>query len=138
MGNRLVRPALRIERDLTVNHELVTKVMEDLGSTGLLRRKTRRRNLINVRTSSHLDNRNFTANQPNHLWVTDITERPLIAGNVYACLVFDVTLRKAVGWAVARRPETALVNSAFFMVHATRRPVSGGVILGANADRAPG
>lgn len=43
-------------------------------------------------------------------------------------MILDVFSRKTVGWAVDRRPETSLVNSAFFMAHATRQPVAGGII----------
>ena len=110
---------------MTVNHKLVAKIMAELGLSGLPRRKSRKRNLITVRTSSDLVNRNFTATAPNQLWVTDITEHPTKEGTVYACVVLDVFSRKAVGWAVDRRPETSLVNSALFMAHSTRRPAVG-------------
>ena len=124
-GYRRVQAALRIERDVTVNHKLVAKVMADLGLTGLPRKKPRKRNLVSVRTSSDLLNRDFTADQPNQLWVTDITEHPLIEGTVYVCVVSDITIRKAIGWAVDRRPETSLVNSALFMAHSSKQPAIG-------------
>ena len=73
-------------------------------------------------------NRNFTANRPNQLWVTDITEHSAKEGTFYACVVLDVFSRKAVGWAVDRRPETSLVNSALFMAHSCRQPGTGGII----------
>lgn len=133
-GYRRVQAALRIERDVTVNHKLVAAVMAEMGLSGLPRRKSRKRNLITVRTSSDLVNRNFTATAANQLWVTDITEHPTKEGTVYACVVLDVFSRKAVGWAVDRRPETSLVNSALFMAHSTRRPAVGGII---HADHGP-
>jgi len=133
-GYRRVHAALRIERDVTVNHKLVAAVMAEMGLSGLPRKKSRKRNLITVRTSSDLVNRNFTATAANQLWVTDITEHPTKEGTVYACVVLDVFSRKAVGWAVDRRPETSLVNSALFMAHSTRRPAVGGII---HADHGP-
>ena len=133
-GYRRVHAALRIERDVTVNHKLVAAVMAEMGLSGLPRRKSRKRNLITVRTSSDLVNRNFTATAANQLWVTDITEHPTKEGTVYACVVLDVFSRKAVGWAVDRRPETSLVNSALFMAHSTRKPAVGGII---HADHGP-
>jgi len=75
-GDRRVQAALRIERAVVVNHKLVASVMADLGLSGLPRRKSRKRNLIGVRTSSDLVNRDFTATGLNQLWVTDITEHP--------------------------------------------------------------
>jgi len=133
-GYRRVQAALRIERDVTVNHKLVAAVMAEMGLSGLPRKKSRKRNLITVRTSSDLVNRNFTATAANQLWVTDITEHPTKEGTVYACVVLDVFSRKAVGWAVDRRPETSLVNSALFMAHSTRKPAVGGII---HADHGP-
>ena len=111
-----------------MNHKLVAKVMANLGLAGLPRKRTRKRNLIGVRTSSDLVNRNFTADQPNQLWVTDITEHSTKEGTLYACVVLDVFSRKAVGWAVDRRPETSLVNSALFMAYSSRQPAAGGII----------
>jgi transposase InsO family protein len=108
--------------------------MADLGLSGLPRRKSRKRNLIGVRTSSDLVNRNFTATGPNQLWVTDITEHSTREGTVYARVVLDVFSRKAVGWSIDRRAETSLVNQALFMAHSTRQPASGGII---HADHGP-
>jgi len=127
-GYRRVQAALRIERAVVVNHKLVASVMADLGLSGLPRRKTRKRNLIGVRTTSDLVNRDFTATGPNQLWVTDITEHPTREGIVYACVVLDVFSRKAVGWSIDRRPETSLVNSALHMAWSTRKPSSGAVL----------
>jgi transposase InsO family protein len=106
-----------IERALVVNHKLIASVMADLGLSGLPRRKSRKRNLITVRTSSDLVNRNFTATGPNQLWVTDFTEHSTREGTVYACVVLDVFSRKAVGWSINRRAETSLANSTLFMAH---------------------
>ena len=93
-GYRPGRAALHIERNVTVNHKLVARVMRDLGLTGLPRKTTRKWNLISVRTSSDLVNQNFTTDRPNQFWVIDITEHPLIEGTVSACVVLDVFLGK--------------------------------------------
>ena len=50
--------------------------MADLDLSGLPTRKSRKRNLVNVRTTRDLVNPNFTATGPNQLWRTDITEHP--------------------------------------------------------------
>lgn len=53
---------------------LVFRVMGDLGLMELPRRKTRKRGLIRVRTSSDLVNRDFAATESNKFCVTDIIE----------------------------------------------------------------
>lgn len=114
-GYRRVQAALRIESDLVVNHKLVASIMVQLGIHGLPRRRSRRRNLVSIATSSDLVNRDFTATATNQLWVTDITEHPTTETRVYACVLLDAYPRKAVGWAISRRAETTLVNSAIDM-----------------------
>ena len=96
-GYRRVTAALRIESGLIVNHKLVASIMSDLAIHGLPTPKSRRRNLIAIRTTSDLVNREFTATGPNQLWVTDITEHPTRKGRVFTCVVLDVFARKAVG-----------------------------------------
>jgi len=119
-GYRRVQAALRIESDLVVNHKLVASIMAQLGIHGLPRRRSRRRNLVSIATSSDLVNRDFTATAANQLWVTDITEHPTTEARVYGCVVVDAYSRKAVGWAISRRADTTLVNSAIDMAARSR------------------
>ena len=86
--------------------------MAELGLEGLPKRKSRKRNLVSVRTTSDLVKRNFSATGPTPVWVTDITEHPTREGLVYACVVLDAFSRKGVGWAIDRKVETIRVNSA--------------------------
>ena len=70
------------------------------------------KNLKNAPTCEDLVQRRFTANVPNELWLTDITEHPTAEGKLYCCVVLDLYSRKVVGWALDRRCEAALVNDA--------------------------
>ncbi len=107
-GYRRVKAALQIESGLIVNHKLVASIMQELQLHGLQKRRTRRRNLIAVRTVSDLVNRNFTVTGPNQLWVTDIAEHPTKEGRVFACVVLDAFARKAVAHALNTRPRKTL------------------------------
>jgi len=71
-GYRRVQAALRIESDLVVNHKLVASIMAQLGFHRLPRRRSRRRNLVSIATSSDLVNRDSTTTAANQLWVTDM------------------------------------------------------------------
>jgi putative transposase len=110
-----------MESDLVVNHKLVASIMAQLGIHGLPRRRSGRRNLVRIATTSDLVNRDFTATAANQLWVTDITEHPTTEARVYTCVVLHAYSRKAVGWAISRRADTTLVNSAIDMAP-TRAP----------------
>ena len=66
--------------------------------------------------------REFHAEEPNRLWVADITYVPTAEGFVYLATVLDVFSRKVVGWAMSARQTAALVSSALTMAVDTRAP----------------
>ena len=52
--------------------------------------------------------RNFTADTPNAVWVTDITEHPTGEGKLYCCLIKDLFSNRIVGYSIdERRPNTS-------------------------------
>lgn len=99
-GFRRVQATLGSRRDTVVNHTLIPRVLAGLGLSGLPRKKTQKRNLMGVQTSSGLVSRDFTVTGPSQLWATDLTEHNTRDITVYACVVFAVVSHKAVGWAV--------------------------------------
>jgi putative transposase len=71
-----------------------------------------------VATASDLVERQFRRDDPDRLWVTDITEHPTREGKRY-CAV-DVFSRRVVGWSIDSNQETSLVTSALGMAIANR------------------
>src|SRR5690625_1022822 len=59
-----------------------------------------------------LVNRDFTAEKPNTLWVSDLTYVRTRSGFVYAAFVIDAFARRIVGWRVARDLSSNLVLDA--------------------------
>jgi putative transposase len=59
-----------------------------------------------------LVDRNFTADQPNRLWVADITYIPTWAGFQYLAVVLDAYSRRIVGWSMATTLAAQLVPDA--------------------------
>jgi transposase InsO family protein len=86
--------------------------MQRLQVHGLPKHRSEKRNLIAVRTTSDLVNRDFSTTGPNQLWVTDITEHLTREGRVFCCVVLDAYSRKAVDWSIDRIADAAFVNSA--------------------------
>jgi len=119
-GYRRVAATLRIESGLIVNHTLVASIMQRGQLQGLPKRRTTGRNVIAVRTTSDLVNRDLTAKGPNQLWVNNITEHPTKETRVFCCVVLDEYSRKAVGCLIDRIADAALVNSALNVAAATR------------------
>lgn len=98
-----------------VNRKLVSRIMTELGLFGLPTLKTNKRNLANGATSEDLVNRNFIAQRPNQIWLTDITEHPTREGKLYCCVVLDAFTKVAVGWSIDRHQDTDMVNDAVNM-----------------------
>ena len=74
------------------------------------------------RPAPDLVDRNFMADEPNRLWVADITYVPTWAGFLYLAVVLDAYSRRIVGWSMATTLGTQLVLDALNMAVLTRRP----------------
>lgn len=68
-----------------------------------------------------LVNRNFTADRPDALWVTDLTYVPTRSGMAYVCFIVDAYSRLIVGWRVAANMRTAMIHDALEMARRSRR-----------------
>ena len=126
-----VRAALLNEYDMVVNRKLVRALMRERGLVGLPTPKRRKPNLVGLSTPADLVERKFTADAPNELWCTDITEHPARDGKAYCCAVIDCFSRKIVGRAFSTVADTALVNNAVNMA-ARERSLCGATILHAD------
>ena len=85
-----IRAALEIEQGLIVNTKLVKKLMHQLGIRGLPGPYKGVKNLKNAPTCEDLVQRNFKAEAPNELWLTDITEHANQEGKLYCCVAVDM------------------------------------------------
>jgi putative transposase len=56
--------------------------------------------------------REFTADRPNELWLTDITEHPTGEGTLYLCAVKDACSKRIVGYSIDARMTSALAVNA--------------------------
>ncbi len=56
--------------------------------------------------------REFTAAEPNQLWLTDITEHPTAEGKLYLCAVKDACSRRIVGYSIDARMTSDLAVNA--------------------------
>ena len=67
-------------------------------------------------------NREFTADMPNQLWVSDFTYVSSWQGMVYVAFVIDVFARKIVGWRVSTSMTTGFVLDALNQAICQRAP----------------
>ncbi len=75
--------------------------------------------------------RNFTAQRPNQVWVTDITEHPTSEGKLYCCAIKDLFSNRIVGYALDERMTAQLAVGALRAAVARRQPA--GVVV--HSDR---
>jgi transposase InsO family protein len=67
--------------------------------------------------------RHFTADRPDAVWLTDITEHPTVEGKLYCCAIKDVFSNRIVGYSIAERMTAQLAVSALRAAIARRQPV---------------
>jgi putative transposase len=100
-----------------IGRDQTARLMKALGIQGVSRRRTVRttiRDELATRPPDLVD-RDFTADAPNQLWVTDLTYVPTWDGMGYVCFIVDAFSRRIVGWRVAGHMRTAMVLDALGM-----------------------
>jgi len=105
-----------------IGRDQVARLMRELGIAGV----SRRRKVFTTRAdpdaarASDLVNRNFTADRPDALWVTDLTYVPTRSGMAYVCFIVDAFSRRIVGWRAASHMRTDMVLDALEMARQSR------------------
>jgi putative transposase len=123
-GSPRVHAELVLGLGLPVNLKRVARLMREAGIQGLYRRRRRSCTVRdpNAEPSADLVNRNFTVDQPNRLWITDITEHSTMEGKLYCAAVMDAYSRLITGWSIADHMRTELVTDALGMAIIRRQP----------------
>jgi transposase InsO family protein len=91
---------------------------------GVIRGKVVRTTISDGKAACPLDrvNRQFKAERPNQLWVSDFTYVSTWQGWLYVAFVVDVFARRIVGWRVSRSMNTDFVLDALEQVLYARQP----------------
>jgi transposase InsO family protein len=127
-GARRVHAELTLGYGIPVGHEAVAMLMRRAGLQGLSGRPKYRK-VPNLPTASDLVDRRFHRNEPDRLWVTDITEHGTREGKVYCCVVLDVFSRRVVGWSIDSSATASLVTNALGMALDQRQPATGATVI---------
>ena len=105
------------------NHKKVARIMKSMGLKGFSKRRpcitTRRK--PGHRVMPDLVGRTFTADEPNRVYVGDITYLPCKGGkNMYLATVIGTYSRKLAGYALADHMRVSLVIDALAHAHGVR------------------
>jgi len=102
----------------------VERLMRKAGLRGVMRGKVVRTTVPDAKAPCPRDrvNRQFKAQRPNQLWVSDFTYVSTWQGFVYVAFVIDVCARRIVGWRVSSSMRTDFVLDALEQALYARQP----------------
>src|SRR3982751_684356 len=121
-------PRVRAElndQGVRISRKRVARLMRRNAIRGISRRRgfvvTTRRD-ERRQPAPDLVKREFVADEPNRLWVADMTYVPTWAGFIYLAVVLDAWSRRVVGWAIGETMTGELVLAALNMALQQRKP----------------
>jgi putative transposase len=120
-AHKLWKAAVRAGHD--VGRDQVARLMREMGIEGVSRRRKKVFTTIadpDATRAPDLVNRQFRADRPDALWVTDLTYVPTRSGMAYVCFIVDAFSRRIVGWRVASHMRTDMVLDALEMARRSR------------------
>ena len=120
-AHKLWKAARRAGHD--IGRDQVARLMRELGIEGVSRRRKRIFTTIadpDATRAPDLVKRQFRADRPDALWVTDLTYVPTRSGMAYVCFIVDAFSRRIVGWRVAANMKTDMVLDALEMARTSR------------------
>ena len=116
-----------IEWGYTISQKTVARIMKEMDL-----KATQKEKFVVTTDSNHnlyiypnLLNRQFNVEEPNQVWVSDITYIWTLEGWVYLSSIMDLFSRKIVGWCIASHMKKELVIQALNMALMSRQPGEG-------------
>jgi putative transposase len=115
------------QRGVKVSERTVSRIMTENGwkSCTVKKYKATTNSKHNHPVSENVLDRQFKADKPNQLWVTDITYIPTNEGWLYLATVMDLYSRKIIGWAMDKTMTKELVIAALRMAYKRQNPGKG-------------
>lgn len=127
-GYRRVHAALKSD-EIVVSEKVICRIMRE---EGLIAKRPHKRKYSSYKgeiseAPENLVKRDFHADDPNQLWLTDITEFAIPAGKIYLSPIIDCFDGMCVAWSQSTSPNAELVNSmldaAASKLHEDEHPV---------------
>ena len=120
-AHKLWKAAQRAGHD--IGRDQVARLMRSMGIEGVSRRRRKVFTTVadpDALRAPDLVKRNFSAERPDALWVTDLTYVPTRTGMAYVCFIVDAFSRRIIGWRVAAHMRTDMVLDALEMARRSR------------------
>lgn len=122
-GSPKITHALRA-KGVCISQKTVARLMNEQGliSRTVKKYKATTNSKHSLPVHENILNRQFRADQPNQVWVADITYIPTREGWLYVASVMDLFSRKIVGWHADSRMTKELVIKALDRAYQKQRP----------------
>ncbi|MGW0552558.1 IS3 family transposase, partial [Streptomyces altiplanensis] len=129
-GSPRVHAVLKRE-GVHVGRKRVERLMREAGLAGISPRRTGKgftRRDRNAELAPDLVQRDFTADRPNRLWVTDLTMIPTLEGPLCLSAIRDAFSRRVVAWETSAHADADLVLTTLEYALASREVEPGQLI----------
>lgn len=125
LGAEKIRTIL-VQRGYLVSTEYVARLMKKMGLASI--RSTAKLDYIKLNAPEKKRNilhRQFQADRPNQIWVSDVTCFELGERYLYTCVILDLFSRKIVAYNASKKNSTQLIASTFKIAWEQRSPNAG-------------
>lgn len=112
--------AVLAENGLRISAKRVLSIMHELGLYSIRTDAKKLYKTQQQRKKQNLLNREFNADHPNQIWVSDITYFRIKDSWMYLCAIIDLFSRRVVGYRISRTASTRLVTTTFRDAYAKR------------------
>lgn len=112
--------AVLAENGLRISAKRVLSIMHELGLYSIRTDAKKLYKTQQQRKKQNLLNREFNADHPNQIWVSDITYFRIKDSWMYLCAIIDLFSRRVVGYRISRTASTQLVTTTFRDAYAKR------------------
>ena len=101
------------ESGIRVGKKRISAIMQELGLCSVRTDAKKQFKRKQQYAKQNLLKREFSAEHPNQIWVSDITYFKVKSYWVYLCIILDLYSRKIIGWRVSKHMSTHLVTATF-------------------------
>lgn len=120
-----------VELGHEINVKRVARIMAEQGLRGRRKPKFCKTTDSNhdLPVAANVLDRNFEVDEPDRVWVGDITYIWTLEGWMYLAVIIDLFSRRVVGWAIADHMRTELVLDALTAALGSRTPSDAGLLF---------
>ena len=115
-GQRYGAEKIRVvlaDSGIRVSKKRITTIMQELGLYSIRVDAKKQFKRKQQYAKQNLLKREFSADHPNQIWVSDITYFKVKSYWAYLCVILDLYSRKIIAWRVSRHMSTNLVTATF-------------------------